>query len=101
MASYHITSTTNGLYGHSTKHCDESGCSGDELYLGLSIEGVSAGDIWDEEITTEEINQLMIEAGAAGDEEQVAICREALYGSGETQAAAVAKCAEAIARARE
>lgn len=36
---YHVTSTRNGgVYGHATAHCDESGCAGDELYLGPAAE---------------------------------------------------------------
>lgn len=33
-AEYHVTSRRNGgVYGHATKHCDESGCAGDERFL--------------------------------------------------------------------
>lgn len=32
---YHVTSTRNGsVYGHSVKHCNAAGCSGDERMLG-------------------------------------------------------------------
>jgi len=33
--TYHVTRVTGqDLYGHSTRYCDPSGCSGNELYLG-------------------------------------------------------------------
>ncbi len=36
---YHVTSTRNGgVYGHALKHCDESGCSGDEMFLGPKLD---------------------------------------------------------------
>jgi hypothetical protein len=35
-----------GVHGHTTDHCDEAGCAGDELFFrDVDGEGVSAGDV--------------------------------------------------------
>ena len=37
MTTYHVTRVSDqGVYGHAEHHCDESGCAGDEHYLGSS-----------------------------------------------------------------
>lgn len=48
-AMNHVTAIRNGgLYGHTTDHCDEAGCAGDERYLGPVRAGVSVGDVIDD-----------------------------------------------------
>lgn len=38
---YHVTAVRNGsVYGHDTRHCDESGCAGDERCLAHSLDGL-------------------------------------------------------------
>lgn len=36
---YHVTLVSgDDVYGHATQFCDESGCAGNEIYLGTSDE---------------------------------------------------------------
>lgn len=44
----HVTRVTPAgeVYGHETSHCDESGCNGNELHLGL-IDGAEEGHVYE------------------------------------------------------
>lgn len=44
----HVTRVTPAgeVYGHEANHCDESGCDGNELYLGL-IDGAEKGHVYE------------------------------------------------------
>lgn len=49
--TYHVTRRSQGgLFGHSTDCCDESGCSGYEMYLGTTTTypDAEAGDVIDD-----------------------------------------------------
>lgn len=46
-ATVHVTRVTNGdVYGHAARHCDPTGCAGDERYLGR-IEDAEVGHVYE------------------------------------------------------
>jgi hypothetical protein len=55
-SEFHVTSISNGaVYGHDTSHCDASGCNGDEMYLGDTVEiQADVGDTVELEFTENE-----------------------------------------------